>query len=65
VSEEADEIAASLAKPKRVRTEAGEVEQHPLREQVEAAKFVAAQRAVANPWLCLRFAQITPPGATD
>lgn len=63
-----DAIAANLAQPKRARTDAGEVEQHDLLAQVEAAKFVE-QRAKAStagsPFAALRRAQISYPGATD
>jgi hypothetical protein len=51
-------LAANLAQPKRARTEAGEVEQHDLVQQVAAAKFAIQQAAVSrSPFLALRFAQ--------
>ena len=59
-----DAIAENLTQPRRVRTEAGEVEQHELDRQVEAAKFVSGARAAANPFGCLRLARIESPGAT-
>ena len=62
-----DAIASNLAQPRRARTDAGEVEQHELHRQVEAAKFVIEQRANANatksPWLSMRFARQESPGA--
>lgn len=58
-----DAVAANLAQPRRARTDAGEVEQHELDRQVEAAKFVANARAAANPFAALRMAQIEYPGA--
>jgi len=58
-----DAVAANLAQPQRARTEAGEVEQHELDHQVEAAKFVMNARATANPFACLRFARTEAPGA--
>jgi hypothetical protein len=62
-----DAIAANLAQPRRARTDAGEVEQHELDRQVEAAKFVVAARAAASttvsPFARLRLARIQPPGA--
>lgn len=61
-----DVIAANLAQPKRARTEAGEVEQHDLDRQLEAAKFVLEQRATAtSPFRALRFARLEMPGATQ
>jgi hypothetical protein len=61
-----DAIAANLAQPKRARTEAGEVEQHELDRQLEAAKFVMQARATAqSPFRALRFARLEMPGATQ
>ncbi len=62
-----DAIAANLAQPRRARTDAGEVEQHELDRQVEAARFVMDARAAADtavsPFARLRLARIQPPGA--
>lgn len=62
-----DAVAANLAQPRRARTDAGEVEQHELDRQVEAAKFVINARAAAStavsPFSRLRLARIQPPGA--
>lgn len=62
-----DAIAGNLAQPRRARTDAGEVEQHELDRQVEAAKFVIEQRANANatrsPWASMRFTRQESPGA--
>ena len=60
-----DALAANLAQPRRARTDAGEVEQHELDRQVEAAKFVINSRAAAvSPFRSLRMARIEAPGAT-
>jgi hypothetical protein len=60
-----DAIAANLAQPRRARTDAGEVEQHELDRQVEAAKFVLSSRTsnTASPFACIRYAQCQYPGA--
>lgn len=62
-----DAIAANLAQPRRARTDAGEVEQHEIDRQVEAAKFVMNARAAASatggPFACLHKARIQFPGA--
>lgn len=60
-----DAIAANLAQPRRARTDAGEVEQHELDRQVEAARFVIGSRAAktSSPFACLRYAQCEYPGA--
>lgn len=60
-----DALAANLAQPRRARTDAGEVEQHELDMQVEAAKFVMQQRSMSkSPFGGLRFARIEMPGAS-
>ena len=59
-----DAVAANLAQPRRARTEAGEVEQHELDRQVEAARFVMDARVAAgSPFAALRMARIQSPGA--
>jgi len=60
-----DAIAANLTQPRRARTDAGEVEQHELDRQVEAAKFVLSSRTsnAASPFACIRYAQCQYPGA--
>lgn len=59
-----DALAANLAQPRRARTDAGEVEQHELDRQVEAAKFVMQQRAAtSSPFAALRFSKLDMPGA--
>jgi len=58
-------IAANLAQPKRARTDAGEVEQHDLDQQVAAAKFaIAAAGAKVSPFRQLRFAAQLSSNAT-
>lgn len=64
----ADEVSDALKQaaqqPKRVRTDAGEVEAHDLREQIEADKYLAAKAAASstNKHRGLRFNKIVPPG---
>ena len=64
-------IIANLAQPKRARTDAGEVEQHDLSDQVAAAKFALAMSAVSavsgvsrSPFSALRFAATISPNAS-
>lgn len=60
-----DAVAANLAQPRRARTDAGEVEQHELDRQIEAARFVMDARvATGNPFAAVRMARIESPGAT-
>jgi ribosomal protein L12E/L44/L45/RPP1/RPP2 len=63
-----DEVSNKLAEaavgPKRVRTDAGEVEAHDLDQIIEADKYLAAKAAAssANKHRGLRFNRIIPPG---
>jgi hypothetical protein len=58
-----DAVAANLAQPRRARTDAGEIEQHELNRQVEAARFVLdAKAAQGNPFAFVRKALIEAPG---
>ena len=41
----------------------GSVEQHPLPDRIEAARFAAANQGVARTGMGLRKAKIVPPGA--
>ena len=61
-----DEVANKLAEaavgPKRVRTDAGEVEAHDLDQIIEADKYLAAKAASTKANRGLRFNRIIPPG---
>lgn len=57
-------VAANLAQPKRARTDAGEVEQHDLAQQIAAAKFAIAMKGSSSPFRSLRFAQTVAPNAS-
>lgn len=59
-----DKLAEAAVGPKRVRTDAGEVETHDLDQIIEADKYIAAKKAVSstNTHRGLRFNRIIPPG---
>jgi hypothetical protein len=61
-----DEVSNKLAEaavgPKRVRTDAGEVEAHDLVDIIEADKHLAAKAAASSKSRGLRFNRIIPPG---
>ena len=64
-----DEVSNKLADaavgPKRVRTDAGEVEAHDLDQIIEADKYLASKAAVSgsgNTRRGLRFNKLIPPG---
>lgn len=55
----ADSVGAAGA-PKRTKTDAIEVEQHSLADQIAAAKFAGAASVGGNPFAALRYAQAVP-----
>jgi len=59
-----NKLAEAAVGPKRVRTDAGEVEAHDLVDIIEADKYLAAKAAAAgtNKHRGLRFNRIIPPG---
>ena len=49
--------------PKRARGDSGEMEQHSLREQIEADRYLNSKQAVKN-GLGIRLTKLVPPGAS-
>lgn len=61
-----DAIEATATGPKRVRTDAGEVESQDIEQQIAADKYLAAKAAVSdtgNTRRGLRFNKLIPPGS--
>ena len=48
--------------PKKVSGDAGSVEQHDLKDQIEAEKFTQAQKAIAQPGLGIKLVKLQPGG---
>jgi hypothetical protein len=64
VADDLDETIEQNAKgPAKASGDAGSVEQHPLPDQIEAAKFLASKEAAQQPKRGLWFNKIVPPGA--
>ena len=63
-----DELASKIDTvaqgPKRVRTDAGEVESQSLPDMIEADKYLASRNAPAAAHRGLRFNKLIPPGTT-
>lgn len=57
-------VEEALSEPKRVRGDQGEVENHSLKDKIEAARFLRSESVAENPHRAIRFARIKPPGAT-
>jgi len=58
-----DKIAETATGPKRVRTDAGEVEAQDVASIIEADKYLSAKAAVQSKSRGLRFNKLLPPGA--
>lgn len=56
-------IRDNAAGPAKASNETGSVEQHPLRDQIEADRYLASKSAVANPKRAIRLTKLVPPGA--
>ena len=57
-----DAIESTAKGPKRVRTDAGEVESQSIPDQIEADKYLAAKASAGTKSRGLRFNQIVPGG---
>jgi hypothetical protein len=60
--EVSDALKAAAQQPRRVRTDAGEVEAHDLDQQIAADKYLASKAAASQTNRGLRFNRIIPPG---
>ena len=59
-----DAIKENAQGPKRAQGDAGSVEQHDLKDQIEADKYLASKEAAKNPAKALTLVKIVPPGTT-
>lgn len=57
-----DAIRENAAGPKRAQGDAGSVEQHDLKDQIEADRYLASNEA-AKKGLGVRMTRVSPPGA--
>jgi hypothetical protein len=58
-----DKIAETASGPKRVRTDAGEVESQDVNAMIDADKYLAAKAALKSKTRGLRFNKLLPPGS--
>jgi hypothetical protein len=58
-----DAIAEAAVGPKRVSSDQGSVEQHPLQDLIAAERHLATKRAMNKANRGLRFTTLIPPGA--
>lgn len=57
-----DAIESTAKGPKRVRTDAGEVESQDIEQQIAADKYLSAKAAASTSSRGLRFNKLIPPG---
>lgn len=56
-------IAENAAGPKRAQGDAGSVDQHSLKDQIDADRYLASKQAAARPARAIRLTRLVPPGA--
>ncbi|HBT78038.1 MAG TPA: hypothetical protein DEB39_14195 [Planctomycetaceae bacterium] len=61
-SELRDAIAENAKGPKKVQGDSGSVEQHSLRDQIEAEKFLQSKKAAQGKGFPVRLFRIAPDG---
>ena len=61
-SELRDIILENAKGPKRVEGDSGSVEQHSLKDQIEAERFLQSKKATQRPGLGVRFTKIAADG---
>jgi len=57
------QIRENAQGPKRARGDSGEVEQHPLADQIAADRYLASKEAAKAKGLGVRVTKMIPPGA--
>lgn len=57
-----DTIRDNAAGPAKASGDAGSVEQHSLRDQIEADRYLNSKQAAKNNNCGLRFSKLVPPG---
>ena len=60
----ADDIAANAAKARRMKSGTEEREAHSIKDQIDAARFEAAQNALSGGGQGFRLQKIRPGGTT-
>ncbi len=58
-------IAENASGPKRAQGDSGSVEQHSLKDQIGADRYLASKEASKRPDRGLRMSRIAPPGAGE
>jgi len=56
------ELEQNASAPKRAKGDSGEIEQHPLKDQIEVDRYLASKKAAKVKGLGLRRTKLVPPG---
>ena len=56
-------IQDNAAGPRKAAGDSGSVEQHPLRDQVEADRYLSSKKAARSKGLGVKISKLVPPGA--
>lgn len=57
-----DALLQNAAGPKRVKGDAGEMEQHPLPDQIATDRYLASKNATKKKGLGIGIKKLVPPG---
>ena len=64
MAEELDDVIRENAQgPAKASGDSGSMEQHPLKDQIEADRYLESKKATRKKSLGLRISKIVPPGA--
>ena len=58
-----DAIEKNAQGPRSAKGDVGEVQQHSLKDQVAADRYLASKESGDNPTRSMRFTKLSPPGA--
>lgn len=56
-------IRENATGPKRAKGDSGEIEQHDLKSQLEADRYLASKQAMNSKKLGIKFTKLIPPGS--
>jgi len=56
-------LREAARQPAKASVDGQSVEQHPLKDQIEADRYLASKDAARKPGLGIKFAKIVPPGS--
>ena len=57
-----ESIHENATSPANVTGDQGSVEQHPLKDQIEADRYLASKKAARSKGFGVRFGKLVPPG---